>query len=204
MSIKRFNGAGVYGAKSNKVWDQYTTLNDFQSIATVIVPAAGQSSITFSNIPQNYNHLQLRCSLKTNVNSNSDGNPVWRVGNGTVDSGSTSYANLVMAADGSSTSASGSSSNGSLYMGYSTGSNSNNTGTFNAIIIDILDYSSTSKFKTMRSTEGYDLNGVESYVWHRSSGWMSQSPIDIITITNPSYSFVQHSQVSLYGIKVAS
>ena len=54
MAIRRFSTSNLSGTKSSKIWDQETTPGYFESIATVIVPSAGASSITFSNIPSTY------------------------------------------------------------------------------------------------------------------------------------------------------
>ena len=113
MSIKRFNGAGVYGAKSNKVWDQSTYLNDFQSIATVIVPSGGQSTITFTNIPQTYAHLELRISARMNRADYAD-NIAVRVGNGSADT--TNYSWHEFRGDGSGLGSTGEANASYMYI----------------------------------------------------------------------------------------
>lgn len=169
-------------------------------LQVVTVGAAGASSVSFTNIPNTYAHLQLRIIAKTNANANSDGNLIYRVGNGSVDTGS-NYAYHQLQGNGSSASAAGAANISSATIGFATGSNSNNTNTFATYIIDILDYADTNKFKTFRHLEGYDLNGVEGSVWLRSNLWRSTSAINIITFSG--VTFTQNSQFALYGVKSA-
>lgn len=166
----------------------------------VVTVGSDTSSISFTNIPQTYKHLQIRAILKTTTNSNSDGNGFWRVGNGTVDTGS-NYARHDLQGNGSSTASFGAASQTSMTLGFATGSNANNTSTYSAYTIDILDYANTNKFKTMRHFEGYYLNGVEGSVWLRSNLWQSTQAINIITFSGTT--FTQYSQLALYGVKSA-
>jgi len=170
-------------------------------IAMANVGSAGASTITFSNIPQTYKHLQIRAILKTTTGSNSDGNGIWRVGNGSVDSGS-NYSYHELQGNGSSASAGGSGSISSFTLGYQTGSSSTASSAFSAYIFDILDYTSTTKVKTVRHIDGYDLNGAEGSIWVRSDAWYNSSAaINIITFSNSTNNFKQYSQIALYGIK---
>lgn len=169
-------------------------------LQVITVGPAGASSVSFTNIPNTYSHLQIRAYLKTTTNSNSDGNGYYRVGNGSVDTGS-NYDVHYLQGNGT-TASSGSGINSSYFTyGFAPGTNSNNTNTFAPYIIDILDYANTNKFKTVRHLEGYDLNGVEGSVWLRSGLWRSTSAINIITFSNTTYA--QYSQFALYGIKGA-
>jgi hypothetical protein len=169
-------------------------------LQVITVSGSGASSVSFTNIPNTYSHLQIRAYIKTTINSNSDGNGYYRVGNESVDTGS-NYD--VHALQGNGTTASSGSLINSSYLtyGFAPGTNSNNTNTFAPYIIDILDYANTNKFKTIRHLEGYDLNGVEGSVWLRSGLWRSTSAINTITFSNTTYA--QYSQFALYGIKGA-
>jgi hypothetical protein len=68
-------------------------------------------------------------------------------------------------------------------------------------VADILDYTSTSKNKTVRVLEGYDANG--SGTLRLASGLWSATPAAItsIKITTSTGTFNQYSQFALYGIK---
>jgi len=217
VSIKRFNGAGIYTGKSIKVWDQTTTLNDFQSIATVIAPSGGLSTIDFTNIPQYYTHLQLRCVLQDNRSTYGLDQLRVQVGSGgTLDTGSTSYAWHYARGDGASATAFGaatnSGDNASWQINGAVGTTASPT-SWGAIIIDILDYANTSKNKTMRALSGNDLNGtgptsVPGRVALGSGVWLGSNALQSINTVRlfPENAtlFTQFSQVALYGIKVVS
>jgi hypothetical protein len=169
----------------------------YDALSTVIVPSGGLSTITFAGIPQTgYSHLQLRCLIKTTSNSNSDGNPYYRFNDDS--GGNYSGHDLRGAGSGSPTSSAGTNQS-YCGMGFSTGSNSNNTNTFATFIIDILDYNNTTKFKTTRHLEGYELNGVEGSVFMRSNNWRSLNSINKISFVNAT--FVENSSFALYGVK---
>lgn len=209
MALKHFNNAGIYGSKSTKLWDQTTVQNDFQSIATVVVPAAGQSSIVFSSIPQNYTHLQIRLIAKSADTSGTGGpNIVMQLGGATSDATYTNYYSHYLNGNGSSAS-SGSVQASGYYalVGNTNTSYSGSAGMFGANIIDILDYASTSKTKTIRSLWGHDSNGlltaevgIDSALWNNSSTPVQTLNLSIVGGAN----FAQYTQAALYGIKVAS
>ena len=194
MSIKRFNGAGIYGSKSNKAWDQTTTLNDFQSIATVIVPSGGQASVTFSNIPQNFTHLQVRSIQQE---SSGSGTPSSSMQFNSDTGNNYSYHVLYGTGAGSGGAAAIASTN-QAYIGNS----STTANIFADNTVDILDYSNTNKYKTLRSLSGVDYNG-SGFVALTSSLWSNTAAISSITIL-PSAGWGQYSTFALYGIKVAS
>jgi hypothetical protein len=71
-----------------------------------------------------------------------------------------------------------------------------------AIIIDILDYANTNKYKTLRSLGGVDANTSGGNLYFNSGLWMNTAAIDNIVLT-PIGSFQQYSSLALYGIKGA-
>ena len=204
MSIKRFNGAGIYGSKSNKAWDQTTTLNDFQSIATVIVPSGGQASVTFSNIPQNFTHLQVRVFAQITRATYGTSNLSLRL-NG--DTGSNYSVHDIYGNGSSAYGENGSSQNQILWQdSYGTSATTN---IFGAGIIDIFDYANINKYKTVRSLSGVDVNGTSynanGYLTFGSGLWMNTSAVTSLTFGYGNGSgFSQYSSFALYGIKGAS
>jgi hypothetical protein len=161
----------------------------FVSIAT-FTGNGTSSTYTFSSIPQTYVALQLRilandaaaATLQFRLNGDSGGN----------------YTNHALKGDGSAASATGVTANtqGDLadYAGYT-------TDTFAAVIVDIHDYASTTKNKTVRTFSGADLNG-SGFVNLRSSLYSSTTAITSLTIRNAaSATYVTGSVFSLYGIK---
>jgi hypothetical protein len=72
---------------------------------------------------------------------------------------------------------------------------------FGANIVDILDYTNTNKYKTVRTLAGTDQNGY-GYMVMRSGLWLNTSAINSITIiTGSGSNFLQYSSFALYGIK---
>lgn len=157
-------------------------------IATTTVGAGGSGTITFSNIPQNYEHLQVRYL----VLSGSAGNTAMKI-NG---DGGTNYAQHQLYGDGStagSNSASSVTQMSGNYIGGSTYPGSS--------VIDILDYANTNKYKTVRFLGGADANG-SGYIQLWSGLWQSTSAVNQLTFTVGG-NFQQYSSIALYGIKRA-
>jgi hypothetical protein len=160
-------------------------------IATTTL-GSSQSTITFSSIPQNYEHLQIRgitagSGVQSTLRFNSDS------GN--------NYAAHSLLGDGSTVSAGGATSQtGINTIGYL----NNVSNVFVPFIIDILDYSNTNKNKTVRYTFGWEKNASGSYIYYASGLWMNTSAINTITISaDSSGSIAQYSSYALYGIKRA-
>lgn len=154
------------------------------------------ASVTFSNIPAVYSHLQIRGIARTNAASTAD-YPQIRFNS---DSGS-NYAHHLLYGDGSAAGVAATTSTDIISASYITGVNST-ASIFGAFVIDVLDYANTSKYKTMRALGGADQNGSGQLRYY-SGLWMSTSAINSITITAFTGSFVQYSQFALYGIKRA-
>jgi hypothetical protein len=189
----------------NTVWNPWEPEGAYDSLATVTVPSGGLASVTFAAIPNTYKHLQLRVFAQSNRTSFSVDNLF-----GTVNGDSSaSYAQHSLQASASTTTAptaGGNASQTALTIG---GINSGvATNVFTASVVDYLDYASTSKFKTIRSLNGYDVNGtVGTGSWGGQVGiysnlYMKTDPITSLTFTVLSgTAFTQHSQFTLYGVK---
>jgi hypothetical protein len=170
----------------------------FESIAT-FTGNGSANSVTFSSIPQTYTSLQIRCfgmvtlgistnRLKLNFNGDTGSN----------------YAYHSLIGDGSTVfTESGISQTAIDNMGTVMGSSYAPAPT----IIDIHDYTATSRNKTVRSFTGADGNiASASFRILLSSGlWMNTSAITSIDValTNGSLAFTTSSVISLYGIKGA-
>lgn len=166
---------------------------DFDSIATVT--PSGTATVTFSNIPQTYQHLQIRYTAR-DANAAVLSGQTLRVGNGSADSGS-NYAFHRLRGDGASATAAASAPDTKadiIWVGNNAGTN-----TFGAGVVDILDYRDTNKFKTFRSLMGTENNGDGS-MWFGSSLWRSTSAINYIEITSTA-NFLSGCRFALYGIK---
>jgi hypothetical protein len=150
---------------------------------------SGANTFSFTNIPTNFTHLQIRSIL-----NNSAGNiSISMQFNG---SGGTNYARHYLFGDGSSaTSGALTSTGASTFTQYSGAT----TNIFHASIIDILDYTNTSKNKTVRSLNGIDYNGSGS-VLLGSAVWMVTDVISSITFATANGTWAVNSRFDLYGI----
>lgn len=167
---------------------------NYDSIASGTV--VGTSDINFSSIPSTYTHLQLRMVVKY-----SGANPDFtfiRLNS----SASGDFYGHYMETNGSSISAGAPNQQGtntSLFMTARVpGTNQSNVWT--TIIVDILDYANTSKYKTLKSLAGYDANGT-GYVSTNSGVYMKTEAINYINIAGYSTTLAAGSTASLYGIK---
>jgi hypothetical protein len=163
--------------------------NSYESIQTVTVGSGGQSSISFTSIPQTYKHLQIRASYTGNDV------PLVRL-NG--DTGS-NYPNHWLRGNGSAASAAASAgAYNILQLSTSWTPSSTVPGVF---IFDLLDYTNTNKYKTVRTLGGCDLNGSGG-VELMSGLWMSTVSVNAISMTiGTSGSTYEFSKFALYGIK---
>ena len=79
-----------------------------------------------------------------------------------------------------------------------------NDNIYGVAIGDILDYSNSNKFKTLKNIGGFDKNsasGVVGDVYMNSFLWRSTEPISTISLTTGAWNWKQHTRISLYGIK---
>ena len=170
-----------------------TAIGDYESIATAN-GTGSSATLTFSSIPSTYTHLQLRGILRSS--SGSQNSVVFRFNSDS----STNYARHYLSGDGASASASASTSASNAGLGYFPGS-SDLANVYGAVVLDVLDYTSTNKNKTMRNLFGYDVNGAGGLVGLFSSLWFkTPEAINTITITAGSGNWTTATQIALYGI----
>lgn len=164
----------------------------FESIATFVVDATPDLTITFSDIPSTYKHLQIRAIAL----SNSDSQPVLLRFNSDT---TANYSQHYLAAQGSVSASGGTASTSSITLAgiYARGLNASNPWAF---VIDVLDYKDTNKFKTVRAFHGADYNG-SGEINLTSGNWRSSTAITTITLSMAASGFNQYSHFALYGIK---
>jgi hypothetical protein len=151
------------------------------------------ATVTFSAIPQDYEHLQIRwfargsslAGLYWTFNSDTDAN----------------YARHRLSADGSTVGAAGLTSQNQIYTVASWGI-PNTASIFATGTYDILDYKDTTKYTTMRGLAGQDSNGSGG-VELVSGLWMNTAAVTAISITPNTGTFQQYTSFALYGIKRA-
>ena len=180
-------GTGEYSSASGSAVP--TVATSYESIATVTAGSGGSSTITFSSIPSDYTHLQVRGIARTATNVSL----VLRFNSDTASNYSRHYLN----GNGASVGAGGAAGSTSAYAG----TTATGTSAFGASIIDILDYKDTNKYKTVRALSGGDNNG-SGFVQFMSGSWRNTNAVTSIDIFQvDGDSFTQYSSIALYGIK---
>jgi len=179
--------------------------NSYESIQTTTVGSGGSASISFSSIPSTYKHLQIRGIAQDNrATYNSSGFNMRLNGDtGANYSWHWVQASWVAGATTAMADAGASATNMNL-MGSIVSSVATNV--FGAFVIDVLEYTNTNIYKTVRGLSGGDANAeVSGYrpVPRLASGsWRSTSAVTSITLY-PEFGtqFNQYSSFALYGIK---
>lgn len=188
-------GSSAESAASNSVTPSGAA---FESIATATVGAGGTQTITFSGIPQTYTHLQIR-GISTCGRTDGDDNYILRFN----DAASSNYANHRLFASGSALAVGASSSQNRINLDFAISSTWIGTNNYAPIILDILDYTNTNKYKTVRYYTGFDSNGGNRDRLSAASGlWQDTSAISTITLTaDANQTLSQYTTLALYGIK---
>jgi hypothetical protein len=169
----------------------------YDSLASTTVGAGGVASVTFSGIPSGYKHLQLRLLTRTN---RADTNDFMTIRFNSDSSSVYAYHSLY----GNGSSANGNdtgTSTGTPWSGVTAGGNAT-ASIFGASVVDVLDYSATTKYKTTKLLSGTDQNSTTGRIYFMSNLWQNTAAITSITII-PTYgtAFAQYSQFALYGVK---
>jgi hypothetical protein len=168
--------------------------SSYESIASINITDNSTGTVTFSNIPQTYAHLQIRAFITSTSDNQYYGMRFNGVSSGNlyVDQGiggrqtdtmeSWSYPN----------------ENAMALIGRGNGTNS----TFPGIaIVDIMDYINTAKFKTTRGMNTITRT-TTGEIYMRSGVFMSANAISSITIYNASNGyFMTGNKIMLFGIK---
>lgn len=169
----------------------------YELISTQIL-GSNSDNITFTSIPQTYKHLQIRATprLATSAGTGAFSLDI-RLND---DTGSVySYHNLT--GNASSVVSGGASTQNQIRFEASIPSNSQSTGIFGATIIDILDYASTSKYKTLRGLTGY--SGSSARVGLKSGLYQATTAVTSVVLFDYAYAggYLAGSRFSLYGLK---
>jgi hypothetical protein len=175
--------------------------SDYESIATA-TGTGSSGSVTFSNIPQGYQHLQVRYISKSTwapgqvadilaVRLNGDTTSAYRF-------------HSIYSGNGPSPSTA---TNTGTYFGDSFACNASNlpSNTYATGILDILDYTNTNKTTTVRLMSGVETNGYYTgNFWGAafSSGlWSNTATVTSISLFSNNGNLYSNSRFALYGIK---
>lgn len=171
--------------------------SSMELISTIVVGVAA-TTVTFSSIPSTYSHLQIRAVVKdSNAGSTADN------GNITFNGDTTATNYYWHSLEG----------NGSGANAYNQGSYLNSlrnimgsvsaAQAYSSQIIDILDYSKTTKYKTMRTLNGLTNSTYSAWgVGISSALWQNTAAISTIALSaTGANTWLTGSRFSLYGIK---
>ena len=166
--------------------------NSYGSIST-ITTSTSPSSVTFSGIPQTYQHLQLRYYARR---SDAAGLSSFSFQfNG--DTGTNYVRNEIYQGN---TSVSYSSATAQTILNINeTTADTANSGSFGVGVVDFIDYTNTNKLKVVRTLSGANNNGAG--VSNLATGlWLSTAALTSITCFVGT-TFMNNSTFALYGIK---
>ena len=181
--------------KSNKIWDQTSTwvdapTNSYIPIASYTVPSGGLSSVTISGIPQTFTHLQIRYLVK----NSSDSYQMAMQFNGVT---SSDYFWHILNGNGSSATANGYSSFSYIGLPRTAPTTAN---VFYVGVVDILDYTSVVKNKTVKGLGGGDNNSA-GHVDLTSGAWNNSSTaISSIKLNATTGNLAEYTNISIYGV----
>lgn len=174
--------------------------SSYESIASA-TGTGSSPTITFSSIPSTYKHLQIRGIYRDTRTVNTVDVPICLRFNS--DSGA-NYISHQLTGNGSAASAASSGTGDDKINIYNAGVTDGTTaGIVGASIIDIIDYASTTKNKTVRGFAGGDGNTASTdFKISLSSGlWLSTSAVTSITVFGTAANFTTLTTFALYGIK---
>lgn len=148
------------------------------------------NSISFSSIPSNYKHLQIRYTTRSDASTFPDIHMRFNSDTGT------NYAYHRLRGYGSGVDSGYWTSTNQITVGHAAGTAT--TQAFYVGVIDILDFASTSKNKTTRTLAGYTANGYDD-IRLASGLWASTSAIANIQFLPSASNFATGTRFSLYG-----
>jgi len=162
--------------------------SSYESIETATVGSGGASSVTFSSIPSTYTHLQIRAIAR--IATGGQAGIIQFNGDTTT----TNYYQHGIEALGSGTPAAFASNSFPTILSIPSTANM-----YAVTVTDILDYTNTNKYKTLKVLTGQEKNTTgELYVL--SGLWKNTNAITSILIKPNASSFAEFTQFALYGI----
>jgi len=165
----------------------------YELISTTVLGSTS-TSVTLSSIPSTYRHLQIRMTGRIAVAAGTGSFEFDMRLNGDT---ATNYSWHTLRGTGSSVTSSGFATQAQMAFDASLPSASQASGVFGAGVVDILDYSQTSKYKTVRGLSGWGSGQVQL----SSGSWRSTTAVSSITLFDVNgWGFATGSRFSLYGI----
>jgi hypothetical protein len=168
----------------------------YEAIATVTVGSGGAANIEFTNIPQTFNNLLVKASLRDTRTDSPVTDTVL-----TFNGSSSGYSVRVIYGDGSS--AGSFSTSGAVYIaGFYENTNQTTSNTFSSCEIFIPNYTSSNN-KSVSIDGTSENNATTAYASLVAGLWSNTAAITSLKLA-PMFgtmSFVQYSSATVYGIK---
>lgn len=193
-------GTGPASSSSNSI-TPVDLVGAYDSLATVTLSAT-TSSIIFAGIPSGYNHLQVRISAQTNRGTVGRDNVDMQFNGDT----GTSYASHNIYGDGSAVTSEANAPSNTAITLRNIGTSTSGSAYFGSLIVDVLDYSSIVKNKTIRFLGGVDVNGTVGgaggTATFGSGVYINTSAVTSIKfVPGAGSTFSANSSFALYGVK---
>lgn len=170
----------------------------YDSIATLSGNGSA-SQLTFSSIPSTYTHLQVRLIARGTRSFPSEQLYIRLNGDG-----GNNYAYHYLYGEYGASVAVGAQASTNTFLVNEFPAANETANIYSTSVIDLLDYTNSSKNKTFRSLSGYDNNGNTSNyigkVWVGSGLWMNTSAVTSLTVLSNG-AFASGTRIGLYGIK---
>jgi hypothetical protein len=192
--------ASAYGYRS---FAAAGPVDAFYSIASA--NGSGSSNeLTFSSIPSTYESLQLRIFTKVTDTSDDTVQGINLYFNGSTSSEYGYHAVSGTGSTGSTLVTTDSAISFPTIGIYIRGNVRATSGTTHgSMIIDLHDYASTTRNKTLRAFSGAEINTTASRINLTSGMWQNTAAISSIRIVSSGGDFATTARFSLYGIKGA-
>jgi hypothetical protein len=189
--------AVIPGILASSITGHLVTSNFFK-IATVTA-AGGETSLSFTSIPSTYKSLQIRVLSKdTDTTYNGFTSAILRF-NSDSTTGHYSYHRLNTSSGSVVAYGNGSTSSISLDT-LDASSGSGMTNIFAGGIIDVIDYASTTKYKTLKYLGGFDNNSTGGGISLVSGLWQSTSAVTSLSIASNDVAWAAGTTFTLYGV----
>lgn len=190
----------IIGIMASANWAS-ANASSFESIATV-TGSGSSGTISFTSIPSGYKALQIRYIAK----STQGGSAARYSFKGKFNSdGTGNYVSHALYGNGTTVTAASSATSELFFTPYQNVIPNSATAYANMHgvgIIDIIDYTSTSKAKTIRGMNGEDINGIGGTINLWSGLWFATpAAITQIDLTVDTGSWTTTSSFALYGVK---
>ena len=186
LGILAVAGAGAAGGASS-----------FDLLETTLI-STNTASVTFSNLNtySDYKHLQIRSTVRGGLAVSGRGEYRLR-----FNSDSTGpYAEHELFGSGSSVGSNGDGTVGAGFRRLGIVGSTSTANSYVAQVIDILDFSNSSKNTTVRIFNGLNVADV-SRVQLASGLWVNTAAVTSITLDSDGWNFASGSRFSLYGVK---